>query len=907
VRLRWLLPLLLLPVLGGVFFSQIYFRTTETTSGAAAPSAASAIGAAKVSTSEAKTVAARTQAKQVSLPLPEKPVTRTVPVAPSPLDRVTEEELRRFPGALMVEAAEVAGPGPGQVTRVRILETDFKYPFLRTEEIIDGATGQVLGREEMVADHVLVTLQPGEDPAALLANLNLDEASMEAVSPDPAVPLYRLHLPSASLEAVPSVLAVLDKTTGGVVSAEPDFVRQGLLIPNDPKYLDGTLWGLNQANDVDIDAPEAWDIRSAATGITVAVIDTGIRYTHQDLAANAWVNPGETAGDRIDNDGNGYVDDVRGIDAYNRDGDPMDDEGHGTHCAGTIGATGNNGIGLTGVAWGVKLMALKFLSASGSGTDSDAVTCIDYARLKGAKILSCSWGGGGAGASLQAAIERARTAGILMVAAAGNETNNNDRNPSYPASYPHDNIISVASTTSTDALSSFSNYGATSVDLGAPGSSIYSTVSTSDTAYATYSGTSMATPHVAGALALLAAQYPTDNTTGLISRLLNGTDPISSLTGKARAGRLNLAKALVSTNAPPVVRPANDSFASASGVTGTSWTRTGSSVNATAETGEPSHAGQAAGFSIWYNWTAPASGSVTISTAGSGFDTVLAVYTGNAVGALTPVAANDNPASGGTAAAVSFQTIAGTTYRIAVDGKGGTSGSVTLVGNLAGATVTNDAFARATVVTNSFTVTGANTGATREAMEPNHGGVSGGKSVWWSWTAPANGRLVVATAGSSYDTVLAVYTGSRVDQLRQVAANDDVSRSDITSRVTISVRAGTTYRIAVDGYQGATGSIRLAGTFTAKTVLAAPASVSGSLSSSGIFRATWTPVRGAAVYEVTVKSAIRTYAISRTRSISLNLRMRIPSNEAVVVTVRAFDADMDPGLPSTDQPVARTR
>jgi hypothetical protein len=285
----------------------------------------------------------------------------------------------------------------------------------------------------------------------------------------------------------------------------------------------------------------------------------------------------------------------------------------------------------------------------------------------------------------------------------------------------------------------------------------------------------------------------------------------------------------------------------------------------------------------------------------------LAVYTGSNVGALTPVAENDNPASGGTAAAVSFQAVAGATYRIAVDGKGGTFGSVTLAGNLAGATVPNDAFASAAGVTNSFAVTGSNVGATREALEPNHGGVSGGKSVWWRWTAPANGRLVVVTAGSSYDTVLAVYTGSRVDQLRQVAANDDVSRSDMTSRVTISVRAGTTYRIAVDGYQGAAGSIRLAGTFTVKTALAAPSNVNGSLNSSGIFRASWTPVAGAAMYEVTVKSATRTYAIARTRTASVALRLRIPATEAAVVTVRAFDVDMDPGLPSTDRPVARMR
>jgi hypothetical protein len=157
------------------------------------------------------------------------------------MDRPSEEELRRFPGAKVTRAIEVAGPGPEQNTRVRILATDFKYPNIRVEEIIDEPTGQVLTREEMVADVILVTLQEGEDPAALLDYLNLASASMEVVSPDPAVPLYRLHLPEATLEAVPAALASLDKTTGSVVSAEPDFIRQGLLVPNDPKYLDGTF------------------------------------------------------------------------------------------------------------------------------------------------------------------------------------------------------------------------------------------------------------------------------------------------------------------------------------------------------------------------------------------------------------------------------------------------------------------------------------------------------------------------------------------------------------------------------------------------------------------------------------------------------------------------------------------
>ena len=170
-------------------------------------------------------------------PFSEPPVTRTVPVAPSPLDRPSDEELRRFPTAKVTLSAEVSGPGPAQSTRVRILATDFKYPNIRTEEIVDQATGKILTREEMVADHVLVTLRDGEDPSALLDTLNLAEASLETVSPDPAVPLYRLQLPSASLEAIPTVLAALDKAPGSVVSAEPDFIRQGLLAPTTPSTL----------------------------------------------------------------------------------------------------------------------------------------------------------------------------------------------------------------------------------------------------------------------------------------------------------------------------------------------------------------------------------------------------------------------------------------------------------------------------------------------------------------------------------------------------------------------------------------------------------------------------------------------------------------------------------------------
>jgi hypothetical protein len=812
---------------------------------------------------------------------------RTVPEQASPMDRASADELRRFPTAKVLKSGSFSGPGPDQTTRVRILDTDFKYPYVRTEEVIQQSTGEVLLREEMVADHLLVTLEEGQDPAMLLESMGDGVSSVERVSTD--VPLFRVHLSSLSMEALPTKLDLAGEQVI-VVSAEPDYIRQGLLVPNDPKYLDGTLWGLNQASDADVDAPEGWDVRTSAGSIVVAVIDTGVRYTHQDLAANMWVNSGEARGNGVDDDGNGVVDDVYGFDAYNNDGDPMDDQSHGTHCAGTIGGVGNNGIGITGVAWGVKVMACKFLSNTGSGTDSDAIRCIDYARSKGAKVLSNSWGGGGANSSLLAAIERCRAAGVLFVAAAGNESNNNDSWASYPASYTTDNIISVAATTRTDALASFSNYGATSVDLGAPGDGIYSTVSGSNSAYATYSGTSMATPHVAGALAMIAAQYPTESYTSLISRLLSGTDKIGSLSGKTKSGgRMNLAKSLGTVTPPQPTRPLNDSFGSATSASGSSWSLSGSNVDGTSEVGEPAHAGSAPAKSVWWTWTSPSSGTCTLSTSGSAFDTILAVYQGMSIGALSVVASNDNSASGVTTSSVSFPVTMGAVYLIVVDGKSGASGSVELRGSLSVSGPANDAFASAVSLSGTaFTVSGSNVGATSEVSEPRHAGQRGRKSVWWNWTAPSNGRLTIATTTSTFDTLLGIYTGSVVGSLTRIGSNDDESRSLRTSRVTISVEAGTIYRIAVDGYQGDQGSIRLAGTFQTKSTLTAPTGLSALRDKQNRVVVSWGPVQEALQYEINLSSGIQIYASGVSTGSSVRTSGSIPSSIALTAKVRAI-------------------
>ncbi|MBD2149020.1 S8 family serine peptidase [Pseudanabaena sp. FACHB-1277] len=324
--------------------------------------------------------------------------------------------------------------------------------------------------------------------------------------------------------------------------------------PNDSQF--SQLWGLNNISqtggttDADIDAVEAWDIQKGNRSVVVAVIDTGVDYTHQDLAANMWKNPGEIVGNGLDDDGNGFIDDIYGYDFINKDSNPMDDHSHGTHVAGTIGAVGNNNLGVIGVSPNVSIMGLKFLGANGSGNTVNAARAVDYAVSKGAKIINASFGGGPYSQLMFDALSRANNVGVLFIAAAGNDYgNNNDTNPRYPSNYDLPNVISVAATDHRDQLAFFSNYGANTVDLGAPGVNILSTIP--NNGYDFYDGTSMATPHVAGAAALLLAANSNLNVTQIRQTLMNTTDQMSSLQGKTvTGGRLNLNKAISSVSLP---------------------------------------------------------------------------------------------------------------------------------------------------------------------------------------------------------------------------------------------------------------------------------------------------------------------------------------------------------------------
>lgn len=347
------------------------------------------------------------------------------------------------------------------------------------------------------------------------------------------------------------------KSNPDVEYAEPNFIYQHAVVSNDTYFTNGSLWGMygtstSPANQYGSQAAAAWaNNHTGSATVYIGVIDEGAMYYHEDLGNFAV--PGEIAGNGIDDDGNGYIDDAYGWDFDKNDNTTFDGSGddHGTHVSGTIGAKGGNGIGVAGVNWNVTLITAKFLGRRG-GTTANAIKAVDYLTdLKTRHNINLpatnnSWGGGGFSQALADAITRAGSANILFIAAAGNDGANTETNISYPSGYDNANIIAVASITSTGALSSFSNYAATRVDIGAPGSGIYSTLPKSSkgsiiSSYGSYSGTSMATPHVTGAAALYASANPGATAASIKEAILNSATPTASLAGKCvTGGRLNV-------------------------------------------------------------------------------------------------------------------------------------------------------------------------------------------------------------------------------------------------------------------------------------------------------------------------------------------------------------------------------
>ena len=452
--------------------------------------------------------------------------------------------------------------------------------FAQSQDIVSG--GQIVKIEtyngySVAAGQLLVRFRKNATPGIVSLLRTNQNASFLREYPAINVELWDISASADLNSAIKSA-----ESDPNVLYAEPNYLQRIISTPNDPQF--DTLWGLHNTGqtggttDADIDAVEAWDIGTGSNDVVVGVIDTGIDSTHEDLQANIWHNPGEIPGNGIDDDGNGFIDDVYGWDFVNNDNDPFDDNGHGTHVAGTIGAKGNNGIGVVGVNWNVSLMALKFLNSGGAGSTSDAISAVLYATMMGAHLTSNSWGGGGFSLSLEAAITAADAAGILFIAAAGNGGSDNDISPSYPSSYTVPNIISVAATDHNDLKASFSNWGLTSVDLGGPGVNIHSTFP--GNTYGTISGTSMATPHVSGVAALIWSLNSGLTHNQVRDHIFASVDPISALTGMTvTGGRLNAYEALLLVADPDSIPPSQINDLSTGLVKSNSvflqWTATG--------------------------------------------------------------------------------------------------------------------------------------------------------------------------------------------------------------------------------------------------------------------------------------------------------------------------------------------
>jgi len=432
------------------------------------------------------------------------------------------------------------------------------YEYHVEEEYYPNEEGEMelVATREYVANQVTLMID-GEvqdaDFAARVAKFGC-RFKDTLMSVDKGKRIVAVDIPEISFDAVAKIEQSL-ASVSGASGISKDFVRHSNTTPaKDPLYVANYQWGLKKIN-----APGAWDIVNDASSVVVAVLDTGINYNHEDLSGNMWVNPS------MGGQGFGSADRygarcVGGV----KSGDPLDDNDHGSNCAGIIGMVGNNNKGGAGVAWKVKLMALKCFSSSGSSTtvDSDSVALLAFARDKGANIVSCSLGGYGYSATMYAAFAALRTSGIVAVCAAGNDAYNTDSTPNYPSSFDLDNIVSVAAVNSSDALctkaadnwaKAGSNWGVNSVDIAAPGNLIYSASAVNATTYCGMSGTSQATPFVSGVMALLKAKHPNETYLQLIQRLYNGADTVSALSGKvAGARRLNALKPLTLISAPQI-------------------------------------------------------------------------------------------------------------------------------------------------------------------------------------------------------------------------------------------------------------------------------------------------------------------------------------------------------------------
>lgn len=692
-------------------------------------------------------------------------------------------------------------------TVVNIVEADFHHPWLRIEETytVDPQTGM----ERLVryipssADTLLLELHPD--------TTNTDIEELETSSGIQIITVLRgTNILKAKIEnflsvdRVPGLIQSLLSTSSPVSIAEPDFLNRNFRrVPNDPLF-DRQYGFDDRSNNVenrDIDAPEAWDIRTDASTIVVAVIDSGLNSDHLDLKNNLWSNPHELA-NGIDDDGNGLIDDLNGANFVTDSGDPKDDNGHGSLVAGIIGAEGDNGIGVAGVAWNVQLMGLKHTDSFGIGLYSDAIEAIQYAMAKNVDIINNSWGGSGFSQLLKNKLEEASSKGILIVTAAGNDGNLLSDVPVYPAAYSIGNQVVVGSTEYTDSRASFSNYDPQLVHLMALEES-FGTWAGDEASYREESGTSFSAPYVTGAFAILKAEFPELSTAALIDRLLNAVENKDSLnTVCLSKGRLNLNRALLGISNSP----ANDAFSDALEIETEGSSISDSLTFATLEAGEPMSVGTMDPHqTVWYQWQAPRSTRAIFELNTLNFQGLMAIYQGTDLNQLNLIESAQST-SADRPSVIELDVGKDELFFIQIGRTQGDSGYFTLTLALA---PDNDHMDAATELSGeTFDINGSLFFATREADEPQIHPAAAGTTIWYQWQAPKSGPFLLDIRSSRGQLFYRVFKGT---PLNNEAVEPQNSLPQTTSL--FEVVQGQLYYLGIDAQSDKGGTFVLEGVY----------------------------------------------------------------------------------------------